>query len=53
MDLVLAAVFQIRQILQNSLRRNGNGAKWNQLADRVKAETHPFCRFLDAKHGII
>jgi hypothetical protein len=35
MDLVQASIVQIGQLVQNSPKVNGNGAKWKQLADRA------------------
>jgi hypothetical protein len=44
MDLVRDSVAQIRQLVQNSSKRNKNVAKWKQLAE---ADKHTLCKFLD------
>jgi hypothetical protein len=44
MNLVGVSIVQIGQLVQNSPKVNGNGAKWKQLADR--GET---CKFLDGQ----
>jgi hypothetical protein len=44
-----APVIQIAQLVQNSLKVNGNGAKWKQLSDRAEADRHILCKFLDGQ----
>jgi hypothetical protein len=48
-DLVRASIVQIRQLVQNSPKVNGNGAKLKQLADRAEAVRHTVCKFLDGQ----
>jgi hypothetical protein len=44
---VQASVVQIGQLVQNSHKMNGNGAKWKQLVDRAEADRQTQCKFLD------
>jgi hypothetical protein len=47
MDLVGASVLQIGQLVENTTKVTGNGAKWKQLADSAEADRHTLCNFLD------
>jgi hypothetical protein len=46
MDLVRASVVQIGQLVQNSPKMNGNGAKWKK---QTEADRRTFCKFLDSQ----
>jgi hypothetical protein len=46
-DLMRASIVQIGQLVQNSPKVNGNGARWKQLVDRAEADRHTLCQFLD------
>jgi hypothetical protein len=49
MDLVRGSTVQIGQLVQNSLKVNGNGVEWKQVADRADADRHTLCKFLDGQ----
>jgi hypothetical protein len=49
MALLGPTAVQIGQLVQNSPKVNGNGAKWIQLAERAEADRHTLCMFLDGR----
>jgi hypothetical protein len=53
MDLVQTSIVQIGQLVQNSLKVNGNGTKWKQLADRAEADRHTLGKFLDRQAHLL
>jgi hypothetical protein len=48
-DLVRASILQRGQLVQNSPKLDGNGAKWKQLGDSADIYRHNFCKFLDGQ----
>jgi hypothetical protein len=46
MNIVRSSIVQTGQLVQNSRKVNGNGAKWKQLADTAEADRHTLCKFL-------
>lgn len=49
MDLVQTYIVQIGQLVQNSPKVNGNGAKHKQPVDRAEPDRWTFCKFLDGQ----
>jgi hypothetical protein len=49
MDLVRASTVKIGQLVQNSPKVNGNGAKWKRLDNRTQADGRTPCKFLDGQ----
>jgi hypothetical protein len=52
MDLVRASIVQIGQLVQNSPKVNGNGAKWKQLAGSAEADRSTLCKWTGANYRL-